>query len=301
MEYKKDERVKHPLMLDWGLGRVLEDSRDCKVRIFFTGNGRKTLSLKHVEPVKISGAEASHPVLDHLWINENEESKYQTLQTSKEKFLGIYPEGFYDPAYLKAERNHKLAAHDLALSLIGPEQLEALIGQKNYEEIAQRALKLLNATNLVSLTEKLALKTSLKISENAAMFSESLYPLLYGKEDMAQRFSAFIRTLGDIKAAKWTLLSYFLFMVFPEKYIFVKPIVTQLAAEMSAFEIHFRPELNWRTYQSVLDFSEYFRAELKDLNPRDMIDIQFFMWSIVPDKKINKPPAKGPRAGSRKI
>jgi len=284
MDYKKGERVKHPGMPAWGLGKVLEDSRDYKVRIFFTGDGRKTLSLKHVEPVKISGTEARHPVLDHLWIEEGGVSKYQSLLTSKEMFLKDYPGGFYDQAYLKGERNYKVAAHELALSLIGPEQLEALIGQKDYEEICKRALKVVNATNLIVPTEKLALKNGLKDSENMELFSENLYQLLYGKEDVEKRFVSFARTLEAIKAAKWSTLSYFLFIVNPDKYIFIKPIVTQLAAEISAFEINFRPDLNWRTYQSVLDFSEYFQSELKDLKPRDMIDIQSFMWCIGPNK-----------------
>jgi Protein of unknown function (DUF3553) len=284
MTYKKGERVKHPGMPGWGVGKVLEDSRDYKVRIFFTGDGQKTLSLKHVEPIKIFGAEASNPILDHLWINEAGEGKYQSLQTSKEMFLRAYPDGFYDQGYLKSERNHKVAAHELALSLISCEQLEALIGQKDYEEIGKRALKVANATNLIFPNEKLALKNGLKNSENMVLFSESLYQLLYGKEDVAERFISFARTLMAVKAAKWTLLSYFLFIVCPEKYIFLKPAVTRLAAEISAFEINFRPDLNWQTYKSVLDFSEYFRAELKDLHPRDMIDIQSFMWRIGPDQ-----------------
>ncbi len=284
MDYKKGERVKHPGRPEWGLGKVLEDRWDDKVRIFFTGEGRKTLSLKHVEPVKVSGAEAIHPVLDHLWIKEGGENKYQSLQTSKEMFLKDYPDGFYDQAYLNGERNYKVAAHELALSLIGPKQLEALLGQKDYEEICQRALKVVNATKLIFPNEKLALKNGLKDSKNREVFSESLYQLLYGKAEVKERFISFARTLEGIKAAKWTTLSYFLFIVFPDKYIFLKPIVTQLAAEISAFEINYRPDLNWKTYQSVLDFSEYFRSELKDFKPRDMIDIQSFMWCIGPSK-----------------
>lgn len=280
MDYKKGERVKHPSMPEWGLGKVLEDSRDYKVRIFFTGDGWKTLSLKHVEPVKISGAEAKHPVLDHLWLKEGGGSKYQSFQTSKEMFLKDYPDGFYDQAYLNDERNNKVAAHESALSLIGSEQLKALLAQKDYEEICKRALKVVNATNLISPTEKLALKNGLKDSEHMELFSENLYQLLYGNEGVEERFVSFARTLEAIKAAKWTTLSYFLFIVFPDKYIFIKPIVTEPAAEISAFEINYRPDLNWRTYRSVLNFSEYFRSELKDLKPRDMIDIQSFMWSI---------------------
>ncbi|MBI5606826.1 MAG: DUF3553 domain-containing protein [Deltaproteobacteria bacterium] len=284
MDYKKGEMVKHPGMPEWGLGKVLEDSRDYKVRIFFTGDGWKTLSLKHVEPVKISGKEARHPILDHLWAKEGGGSKYQRFETSKEMFLKDYPDGFYDPAYLKGERNHKVAAHELALSLIGPEQLKALLSQKDYEEISKRALKVVTATNLISPNEKLALKNGLKDPESRELFSENLYQLLYGKEDVKDRFIAFARALEAIKAAKWTTLSYFLFIVFPEKYIFIKPIVTEPAAEISAFEINYRPDLNWRTYKSVLDFSEYFWSELKDLKPRDMIDIQSFMWRIGPNK-----------------
>ncbi len=283
MDYKKGERVKHPGMPEWGLGKVLEDSRDHKVSVFFTGDGRKTLSLKHVEPVKISGEEARNPVLDHLCLKEDGGSKYQNLQISKEMFLKDYPEGFYDPAYLKGERNYKVAAHELALNLIGPGPLETLLGQQDYEEICKRALKVVNATNLIFPNEKLALRNGLKDSKNMELFSEKLYQLLYGKEDLAERFISFARTLAGIKAAKWTTLSYFLFIVFPDKFIFIKPIVTQLAAAMSAFEINYRPDLNWKTYQSVLDFSEYFRSELKDFKPRDMIDIQSFMWCIGPN------------------
>jgi hypothetical protein len=284
MDYKKGERVKHPRRPEWGLGKVLEDSRDYKVHVFFTGDGRKTLSLKHVEPVKISGVEARSPVLDHLWIKEGGDSRYQSLQTSKEMFLRDYPDGFYDQAYLNGERKNKVAAHELAQSLLDPEQLEALLGQRDHEEICKRALKVVNATNLIFPNEKLALKNGLKDPTSRELFSEKLYHLLYGKEDIADRFVSFARTLGEIKAAKWTTLSYFLFVVFPDKYIFLKPIVTQMAAELSAFEINYRPDLNWKTYQSVLDFSEYFRSELKDFKPRDMIDIQSFMWGIGPPK-----------------
>jgi len=284
MDYKKGERVKHPGKPEWGLGEVLEDSRDDKVRIFFTEIGQKTFSLKHVEPIKIVGKEASHPMLDHLRIIEGGESKYQSLQQSKEIFLQNYPDGFYGQVYLNGERSYKVAAHELALHLLGPEQLGELIGQKDYEEICKRALKVVNATNLIFPNEKMALKDGLKESKNMEVFSENLYQLLYGQSSLEERFMSFAGTLEEIGAAKWTIQSYFLFIIFPEKYIFLKPVVTQLAAEISAFEINYRPDLNWKTYKSVLDFSEYFRSEMKDLKPRDMIDIQSFMWCIGPKK-----------------
>ncbi|HEX8288988.1 MAG TPA: hypothetical protein VF556_13380 [Pyrinomonadaceae bacterium] len=35
---------------------------------------------------------------------------------------------------------------------------------------------------------------------------------------------------------------------------------------------------SWETYKSLLEFAETIRLNLSDLNPRDMIDIQSFIW-----------------------
>jgi hypothetical protein len=48
MWLKKEDRVRHPIKAEWGLGEVLEDSNGETVRVFFVGIGEKTLSLKHV-------------------------------------------------------------------------------------------------------------------------------------------------------------------------------------------------------------------------------------------------------------
>ena len=66
--------------------------------------------------------------------------------------------------------------------------------------------------------------------------------------------------------------------------MFLKPTVTQNAAEISGFAINYRPDLNWHTYASVLAFAKYLKAELVELSPRDMIDVQSFMWCIAPGK-----------------
>jgi len=88
--------------------------------------------------------------------------------------------------------------------------------------------------------------------------------------------------LEQLGAAKWTTMTYFLFFAHPDKYMFVKPTITKHAFELSAFEINYKPELNWLTYKTVLDFSKYLAEHLEDLKPRDMIDVQSFMWCIAP-------------------
>ena len=77
----------------------------------------------------------------------------------------------------------------------------------------------------------------------------------------------------------------FLFIHHPKKYMFVKPTITKKAAELCGWNIHYHPKPNWRTYKSILDLSKYLFTELSELKPRDMIDVQSFLWCIEQGKK----------------
>ena len=281
MNYKKGDRIKHPKLEEWGIGEVLEESGEEKVRAFFVGVGEKTLSLKHVQPLKVQGPEANHPLLDNLRISKVKgKIQYQSLAQSIQNFLERYPDGFYGERYLRSERSYKVRAHELALELLDQQTMHSLSAEYQYDQICQRSLKIVNATNLIFPNEKMALKDGLKQKENKKRFSEALSILLYGGGSLENRFLTFAETLEIIRAAKWTTASYFLFIIFPEKYVFIKPTATLNAANLSAFEIYYRPELNWKTYKFVLEFSNYLKAELSTLRPRDMIDVQSFMWCI---------------------
>ena len=130
----------------------------------------------------------------------------------------------------------------------------------------------------------MALKDGLELPASQQAFARSLFDLLYGEDDLKSKFERYADILEGIGAAKWTIATYFLFIVYPAEYVFLKPTVTQNAADISGFEIKYRPDLNWNTYASVLAFANYLMAELMELSPRDMIDIQSFMWCIAPGK-----------------
>ena len=283
MEYKKGERVKHPTKEDWGLGEVLENSNGATVRIFFVGAGEKNLSLQYVQPIKIEGAEANNAVLDNLKISKISSGiKYQSLPQSIQFFLEKFPEGFYGAKFKEDERDYKDKAHLLATDLLRKEIFYELLKSEDYSEIVKRTLKIANATNLIFPNEKMALKDGLKSSEAQEQFSKALYALLYGEEELESRFLAFAKVLENIDAAKWTTATYFLFIIHPDKYMFVKPTITQYSSELCGYEINYKSQLNWLTYKSVLGFSEYIKSEMSELKPRDMIDVQSFMWCIAP-------------------
>ncbi|WOX05962.1 DUF3553 domain-containing protein [Microbulbifer pacificus] len=284
MEFNKGDRVRNPKMLGWGVGEVLEDTAGGdRVRVFFVGAGEKLISLNHVGLEKVTGLEAAHMVLDNLKLPKaGEVIKYHSLEESVEFFKAEFPEGFYGDKYRAHERDYKDKAHRLFVEELGKDVFGQLLAEERFDEISRRALRLCNATNLIFPNEKMALKGGLLESDNQKRFSLGLYDLLYGEGELEPRFTAFARVLEHLNAAKWTTMTYFLFFAHPDTHMFVKPTIAKHASELSAFEINYKPELNWLTYKSILNFSRYLASNLEALEPRDMIDIQSFMWCIAP-------------------
>ena len=210
--------------------------------------------------------------------------KYQSLQESIKIFLEQFPQGFYGDRFAEEERNYKVQAHQLAQKRLSKSELARLLSANDCREVCRRALQVSNATNLIFPNEKMALKDGLELPASQQAFARSVFDLLYGDDGLKPRFERYADTLEGIGAAKWTIATYFLFIVYPEEYVFLKPTVTQNAAVISGFDIKYRPDLNWYTYASVLAFANYLKAELAKLSPRDMIDVQSFMWCIAPRK-----------------
>jgi hypothetical protein len=285
MVLKKGDRVRHLIKTEWGLGEVLADAHEEKVRVFFVGAGEKTISLTHVTLDCIPKDDAAHPVLDNLHVPAARgRMRYLSLPESVERFLARFPQGFYGDRFASEEREYKVRAHQLAQDLLSQSALTRLLSANDYGEVCRRALRVANATNLIFPYEKMALKDGLESPAHQQAFATALFHLLYGDDDLKPRFERYVDILEGIGAAKWTIATYFLFIVYPAEYVFLKPTVTQNAAEISGFAINYRPDLNWLTYTSVLTFAKYLKTELTGLSPRDMIDVQSFMWCIAPGK-----------------
>ena len=60
--------------------------------------------------------------------------------------------------------------------------------------------------------------------------------------------------------------------------MFLKPTVTRIAAERYGFAFHYRSRPAWETYASLLALARTVRRDQSLLRPRDMIDIQSFIW-----------------------
>ena len=289
MEFQHGDRVKNQSMMEWGKGEILESLGAEKYKIFFVNVGEKIIDASIANLLKLEGEEREDRLLDNLHVPKTKEfTKYVSIGDMVSLFRGIFPEGFYDATYIKEEREYKVKAHDLMLDLLDEPEFSGLINAKSYDEICKKALKVMRKTNLVFKNEQMALNDSLKESDNRESFSKNLFSILYEKPELSARFEDFAQCLEDINASKWTIQTYFLFITFPEQYAFMKPTVTQYAADAFAYELNYESEINWGTYKTLLEFFDYVRSKLSELDdnlkPRDMIDVQSFIWCSVPGK-----------------
>ena len=287
---KVGDKILHPNMPEWGIGKVMEVASDGKATIFFINAGKKKFDLTRIsfEFETVTDQEAPHPILDNPSFLERSSGKeYTSLPAAKNNFLTLFPNGFEDIAYLKSERDYKLATRKVFLELLNEQNYRELLEQDDIAGVISRVLQVVNKSNLIFPNEKMALKDALKQPASAQLFANRLFGLLYGREEFKGRFEAFAACLEKIDAAKWTIATFFPFFAFPDEQMFLKPEVTKHAANFTKAELNYKPTLNWLTYSCLLDFVQYLKEQLVGLglNPRDMIDVQSFLWCITPGKQ----------------
>lgn len=201
----------------------------------------------------------------------------------RRKFLRYFPEGFHDPKYIDWERGYKWTAHVQWNESLGRAEHRALIRSGDFAEIAARAVKIESRTNLLFSFEKMALRDAVKVSEGARAFGEGLYEFLYGAGSLERKFERWCATVEALprkqtRVFTWPLVTVFGFIALPETHIFLKPNVTRTAARAYGFDFRYQSRPSWDVYANLLEFADTVRSDLSELQPRDMIDIQSFIW-----------------------
>ena len=202
----------------------------------------------------------------------------------RRKFLRFFPAGFRDETYLDWERNYKAAAHGRWEESLDPERYRSLLEGGRFEEIAALAVRIESKTNLLFSFEKMALRDALKPAAGARLFAEGLYEFLHGEEPSPEKsFTRWCGVVGSLprrqtRVLTWPVVTVFGFLALPDRHVFLKPNVTRVAAHRYGVEFSYRSAPNWDTYESLRGFAALVRRDLKDLRPRDMIDLQSFLW-----------------------
>ncbi|HEU4828669.1 MAG TPA: hypothetical protein VFT04_05700 [Gemmatimonadales bacterium] len=201
----------------------------------------------------------------------------------RRKFLRFFPGGFRDETYLDWERDYKWAAHEQWASALAESAFRELIEQGRFTEIALRAVRIESRTNLLFSFEKMALRDAVRSPKGAEQFSLALFELLHGGADPSMRFDVWCRVIAGLprrqtRVLTWPLATVFGFIAQPARHFFLKPMVTRAAAREYGVDFGYTSRPSAEAYDRLLSFARVVRRDLADLRPRDMIDIQSFLW-----------------------
>ncbi len=203
----------------------------------------------------------------------------------RRKFLRYFPGGFRDTDYLDWERGYKWETHLRWQRALAKPEFERLLASGDHAEIAARAVRVEQQSrhSMIFSFEKMALRDGVRTPEGARTFARGLYALLHGDGSLEQRFTTWVEAVASLprrqtRVLTWPLVTVFGFIAQPRLHLFVKPTVMRAAVAAYGHDLAYSSRPNWTLYRGLLDFAGRVRRDQRDLRPRDMIDIQSFLW-----------------------
>lgn len=164
-------------------------------------------------------------------------------------------------------------------------EFRRLLRAREYLEIATRAVRVEQRSrhSMIFSFEKMALRDAVRSSAGAGEFAHGLFDFLHGGEPLSRRFERWVEVVAQLprrqtRVLTWPLVTVFGFIAQPDQHMFLKPTVTRAAARAYGFELAYAARPTWEIYASLLAFAKRVRLDLRDLRPRDMIDVQSFIW-----------------------
>ena len=199
------------------------------------------------------------------------------------KFLEYFPKGFHDPDYVGSERAYKWNAHLRWEEVLSRDTFRTLLKADEHQQIAAHVVAIEARTNLLFSFEKMALRDAVKSRAGAEAFAQGLYDFLHGDGDTETRFNRWRDVVATLprrqtRVLTWPVLTVVGFIAQPRVHMYLKPTVTRRAAEAYGYDFTYHSRPTWETYRSLLGFARTVSRDMRHLRPRDMIDIQSFIW-----------------------
>jgi hypothetical protein len=227
-------------------------------------------------------------------------------------FLGAFPQGFADPAYVGSATGRRgraprwRAAQAEWAKAFGDGEGERLLAADDLRELVGRTLRVEEHLTLVPVPfEPGAPKEALREPEATRAFFEALLGLLSvpspGRARHERLFAA-TAGLGLDPGLAWPAATVLPFIADPTRHVLLWPRSACAAAERLGFDLRFDSTPNWTTYTALRGFSMRLLESLKANGARDFIDVEAFLQATVarraPAVKGHGPGANGP-LGSR--
>ncbi len=224
--------------------------------------------------------------LDYLYVNYGKDIN-SIVEGQLENLLklvsNVYPDwkGFQDERFIEDEILYKESIIDDAKEILSKDELSRLLDEGNFDEFFNRVEKIGTHKNNNLLYRSIPNSGDLAIlydkNLNRTSFCKSFYELIYGKGDIESRLDAYLEYIqkNNLKN-KWTFPTYYLFIIFPETEMFVKPDIFKWF--LGLFGINYSSKPSVEFYGKIKEITNALKDSLSHYGPKDMLDIQSFIF-----------------------
>ncbi len=213
-------------------------------------------------------------------------------------FMKLYPVGFEDESYIKAERGEtgaksweklKDAALERAEKNLSQSVLDELVDGQRIEELHETLCEMLTATKGTTQKAEAVRFKNMTPGAQAAM-ADSLRELLYGERPYPIRFDSFAASLDVEGGATWPLATLLQALVYPADHIFVKPTFMKKQALILDIDPKYDTTPNSTTYEQFLQATTKTMELLREAGqrPRDLWDVHNFISKTLSPKAIKE-------------
>lgn len=199
--------------------------------------------------------------------------RYFGFDGARARFLKFFPNGFRSDGFSLMERDPKVAAKRKL------DQNAPLIDALTGHGFGEAVLSVFRATNMLSWFEKVRIAELMRGRDADAFVRAAARFARDGTEPALLELKRVLKPHG---CAKWTVATYLPFLWRPEVHMYLKPKATKDFAARVGHPLAsvYDAQLNFDVYASLLDLAEKTANRLSDLEPRDRIDIQSFIWVV---------------------
>ncbi|KAA3663539.1 MAG: AAA family ATPase [Chloroflexi bacterium] len=198
----------------------------------------------------------------------------------------------YTP-FQKDEVVYKRNAVQKAHALLSEAALSELLDAGNYEEIIRRVREVARASNLMYLSHPRSgdLKLLNVPNLDEAVFCTEFFALLYDSEPVSvrlDRFFSYVQRQG--LTPKWTFPTYYLFLIYPNSEMYIKPMMTRWYIELMNGPRTYPWTPSGQAYEAVQSICQQLQKSLSKFEPQDMVDVHSMLWTAyqAAEKEANR-------------
>ena len=195
---------------------------------------------------------------------------------------GRYPDwkDFSDASFTADEITYKNEASESAKKTLAKDVLQTYIDANDAKGFIQALERTAQSTNLLFLGAPRTGDLSILYEEglNKTQLCQAIFDLLYGEGSVDARLARYLEYINQNEVGfKWTFPTYFLYLLFPETEIIIKPSTTRWFLKFVGSDIGYTNQTDINIYTTFRSYAAELRAALEDLNPKSMVDIQTIM------------------------